>query len=165
MQEMQIQSLGWEDPLEKEMATHFNTLAWKFHGQREESDGLQSMGVSKNQTWQSNWAHTYMHRCQYEYSKFGRFLFSRAVPVIYSKHVVGCIFRNDRSDFSNPMCSFRSWSLPTRCGVISLPFEIGRDVVTALWTEWSRSDARSWNTIWLPSQLSSWVCDLCSCWV
>ena len=29
MQEMQIQSLGWEDPLEKEMATHFNTLAWK----------------------------------------------------------------------------------------------------------------------------------------
>ena len=54
MQEMQIQSLGWEDPLEKEMATHFNTLAWKFHGQREESDGLQSMGVSKNQTWQSN---------------------------------------------------------------------------------------------------------------
>ena len=29
MQEMQIQSLGWEDPLEKKMATHFNTLAWK----------------------------------------------------------------------------------------------------------------------------------------
>ena len=29
MQETQIQSLGWEDPLEKEIATHSNTLAWK----------------------------------------------------------------------------------------------------------------------------------------
>ena len=29
MQETWIQVLGWEDPLEKEMATHFSTLAWK----------------------------------------------------------------------------------------------------------------------------------------
>ena len=29
MQEIQVQSLGQEDPLEKEMATHSNTLAWK----------------------------------------------------------------------------------------------------------------------------------------
>ena len=29
---MQIRSLGWEDPLEEEMATHFSILAWKFHG-------------------------------------------------------------------------------------------------------------------------------------
>ena len=29
MQETQVRSLGWEDPLEKEMATHFSTLAWK----------------------------------------------------------------------------------------------------------------------------------------
>ena len=29
MQEMQFQSLGWEDPLEEEMATHSNILAWK----------------------------------------------------------------------------------------------------------------------------------------
>ena len=28
-QETQVQSLGWEDPLEKEMAPHFSTLAWK----------------------------------------------------------------------------------------------------------------------------------------
>ena len=33
-QERQVQSLGWEDPLEEEMATHFSILAWKFHGQR-----------------------------------------------------------------------------------------------------------------------------------
>ena len=34
MRETQVQSLGWEDPLEKEMATHSSTLAWKIHGQR-----------------------------------------------------------------------------------------------------------------------------------
>ena len=34
MQETQVQSLGWEDPLEKGMATHSSILAWKFDGQR-----------------------------------------------------------------------------------------------------------------------------------
>ena len=29
MWETQVQSLGWEDPLEKDMATHSNTLAWR----------------------------------------------------------------------------------------------------------------------------------------
>ena len=29
MEEMEVQSLGWEDPLEKEMATHSNILAWE----------------------------------------------------------------------------------------------------------------------------------------
>ena len=34
MQETQVQSLGWEGPLEKEMATHSSTLAWKLLGRR-----------------------------------------------------------------------------------------------------------------------------------
>ena len=34
MQETQVPSLGWEDPLEKEITTHSSTLAWKSHGQR-----------------------------------------------------------------------------------------------------------------------------------
>ena len=29
MKEIQVQSLGWEDPLEKEIATHFSILAWR----------------------------------------------------------------------------------------------------------------------------------------
>ena len=29
MKETRVQSLGWEDPLEKEMAAHFSILAWK----------------------------------------------------------------------------------------------------------------------------------------
>ena len=33
-QETQVQSLGWEDPLEDGMATHSIILAWRSHGQR-----------------------------------------------------------------------------------------------------------------------------------
>ena len=43
MQETQVQSLGWEDPLEKEMAIHSSTIAWKIPW-TEEPGGLQSMG-------------------------------------------------------------------------------------------------------------------------
>ena len=41
-----VWSLGWEGPLEKEMATHSSILAWKMLW-TEESDGLQSMGLQK----------------------------------------------------------------------------------------------------------------------
>ena len=34
MQETRVRSLGWEDPLEKEMGVHSSSLAWKTHGQR-----------------------------------------------------------------------------------------------------------------------------------
>ena len=43
MQEKQTQSLGWEDPLEREMATHSSILAWRIPW-TEEPGGLQSMG-------------------------------------------------------------------------------------------------------------------------
>ena len=43
MQETWVRSLGWEDPLEKEMATHSSTLAWKIPW-AEEPGRLQSMG-------------------------------------------------------------------------------------------------------------------------
>ena len=33
MRETLVQSLGWEDPLEKRMATHSSILAWEIHGQ------------------------------------------------------------------------------------------------------------------------------------
>ena len=42
---MQVQSLGWEDPLEKEMATHSRILAWRIPGTGEPG-GLPSMGSS-----------------------------------------------------------------------------------------------------------------------
>ena len=38
MSETQVQSLGWEDPLEKAMATHFSVLAWRIPWTEEPGD-------------------------------------------------------------------------------------------------------------------------------
>ena len=46
MRETRVQSLGGEDPLEKEMATHSSTLAWRIPW-REEPGRLQSMGSQR----------------------------------------------------------------------------------------------------------------------
>ena len=46
MWETQIRSLGWEDPLEMEMATHSSTVAWKIPW-TEEPGRLQSMGFQR----------------------------------------------------------------------------------------------------------------------
>ena len=46
MQETQVRSLGQEDPLEKEMATHSSTLAWKIPWM-EAPGRLQSMGLQR----------------------------------------------------------------------------------------------------------------------
>ena len=45
-QETQVQCLGWEDPLEKEMATHASILAWRIPW-TEEPGGLQSIGPQR----------------------------------------------------------------------------------------------------------------------
>ena len=46
MRETWVRSLGWEDPLEKEMATHSSILAWRIPW-TEEPGGLQSMGSQR----------------------------------------------------------------------------------------------------------------------
>ena len=48
MQDTQIQSLSWDDPLEKAMATHSSILAWRIP-RTEESGELQSMVSSQTQ--------------------------------------------------------------------------------------------------------------------
>ena len=52
MQKTRVQSLGWEDPLEKEMTTHSSILAWKIP-QTEDPGSLQFMG---SQRVGHNWA-------------------------------------------------------------------------------------------------------------
>ena len=47
VQETQVQFLGQEDPLEKEMATHSSILAWRIPW-TEEPGGLQSMGLQES---------------------------------------------------------------------------------------------------------------------
>ena len=56
-QEMQVQALGQEDPLQKDMATLSSVPAWKMR-QTEELGGLQSTGVTKSRTQLSTHTHT-----------------------------------------------------------------------------------------------------------
>ena len=46
MQDTQVRSLGWDDPLEKEMATHSSILAWRIPW-TEKPGGLQSMRLQR----------------------------------------------------------------------------------------------------------------------
>ena len=56
MQETQVQSLGWEDPLEEGKAAHSSILAWRIPG-TEEPGRLQSMGL---QRIRHDWASKHM---------------------------------------------------------------------------------------------------------
>ena len=59
-QETWVQSLGWEDPLEEEMVTHSNILAWKTPW-TEEPEGLIVHGVTKSWTQLNACTHTHTH--------------------------------------------------------------------------------------------------------
>ena len=50
MQQTWVQSLGWEDPLEKKMATYPSILAWRIPGTEKEAWWTAVHGVAKNQT-------------------------------------------------------------------------------------------------------------------
>ena len=59
-----VQSLGWEDPLEEEKATHSSILAWEILC-TEEPESIESQRVG--QTWLTHWAH--MHTAKYQKTK------------------------------------------------------------------------------------------------
>ena len=58
MQETQVQFLGWEDPLKKEMTTHSSILAWRIPW-TEEPGGLQSTGREESDTTERLHMHTH----------------------------------------------------------------------------------------------------------
>ena len=64
VRETRIQSLGGEDPLEKEMATHSSILVWKIPWM-EEPGRLQSMGSTKSQTQLSDFTLPFARRMSY----------------------------------------------------------------------------------------------------
>ena len=64
MQETQVLSLGQEDPLEKGMAAHFSTVAWKIPW-TEEPGELQSVGVQENWTQLSDETTTIQAFCSF----------------------------------------------------------------------------------------------------
>ena len=55
-----VWSLGWEDPQEKEMATHSSILVWEISW-TEKTGGLQSVGVTKSWTCLNTHTHTHTH--------------------------------------------------------------------------------------------------------
>ena len=68
VRETRVPAVGWEDPLEKEMATHSSALAWKIPW-TEEPGRLQSMGVTKSWTRLSHF--TSLHRVPFSSSLLG----------------------------------------------------------------------------------------------
>ena len=67
MWETWVQSLGWEDPLEKEMATHSSTLAWKIPWM-EEPGRLQSIGLQRvGHDWATSLVHWLHGATEYIY--------------------------------------------------------------------------------------------------
>ena len=62
---MWVQSLGWEDPLEKGMATHSNILAWRIPW-TEEPGGLQSMGLQESDMTEVT-KYTCTHTCLFSH--------------------------------------------------------------------------------------------------
>ena len=75
MQEMQVQSLGQEDPLEKCMATHSSILAWRIPW-IEGPGGLQSIGLQS--PTQLKWLSMHLHWAEF--------------PVLYSRSLLGIYF-------------------------------------------------------------------------
>ena len=60
-QEMQVQSLSWEDPLEQEMATCSSVLAWESHGQRSLVATIHAESNMTEQLSTHMHAHTHTH--------------------------------------------------------------------------------------------------------
>ena len=64
LRETQIWSLGWDDPLEKEMVTHCSILAWII-AWTEDPGGLQSIGSQESDT--TEYAHAHHSEVFYKY--------------------------------------------------------------------------------------------------
>ena len=73
MQEVRVQSVGREDPLEEEMATHSSILAWRIPW-TEEPGGLQSMG---SQRFRLDSAAAVAQRRRADYKLDGTWIFNR----------------------------------------------------------------------------------------
>ena len=71
-QEMQVQFLGWEDPLEEEIATSSSILVWEIP--LTEEPGGYSPGTAASRTWLSNWAHVqWDYTCSYHLIQLSHF--------------------------------------------------------------------------------------------
>ena len=99
MQKTQVRLLGWEDPLEKEMAIHSSILAWKIPWTGE-SGGLQSMGLQElDTTYQLN-----QRKVKLSFCKLGGTYNGKEVSLTHSSDTYTNIFFKVRT-----YCEFGTW--------------------------------------------------------
>ena len=116
MQETWVWSLGWEDPLEKEMATHSNILAWKIPW-TEEPGRLQSLGSQRvRHDWVTH-THTHTHTHKSYWFCFSQksiihslIVFDRLGLIIVTLHWQGYgSFARRMFQQSDSLCNTHSW--------------------------------------------------------
>ena len=124
VRETWVQSLGWEDPLQKEMAPHSSTLAWKIPG-TEEPGRLQSMG---SQRVGHDWATSLLS-----------LLLRKA-----SRRCVESHQQNSSRNISTPLVWFCLCLLQTYCGAEGLEIKAG--MTERKQREWN-GPARLWRIV------------------
>ena len=116
MRETWVWSLGWEDPLRKEMATHSSTLAWKIPWM-DECGGLQSMGWQRA-TWLSNFTFFLSFfpsctRCYWWLGDAGSYIQVLSLvwmlTILYSQRLV--LLKSRVLEFVLQLQRLRAWSL------------------------------------------------------
>ena len=103
IQETQAQSLGWEDPLEKGMATHSSFLAWKTP-RTEELGRLQSMGCKESDTTEVPIIFTYWPILVIMRNTGTRDWKSTGISLFFLRNITLCMCerqREEREFFSN----------------------------------------------------------------
>ena len=91
MRETGVRSLGWEAPLEKEMATHASILAWRICPWREEPSRLQSTGSQRvGHDWASSLSLSWRYYFKYFFSFFLSF-FSSGIPITCMFSFCNCL--------------------------------------------------------------------------
>ena len=133
MQETRVQSLGWEDPLEKGMASHSSILAWRIP-YTEEPGGLQSM---RWQRVRHNWAIFTFHT-QFIVARHSNYLPSTTLLTCSCLHLI-CF----------------NWASLVAQLVKNLPAM----VPLSLWECWGHRSSKSVDLAKLPSTLSDGVPD------
>ena len=97
-----VQSLGWEDPLEKGKVTHSSILAWRIPWGRKEYSGLENFhGVAESQTWLSD----------FHFTSFTCNMFRLCPWWCTYQHFIGfyCSVTLHCKDISHFICSFIFW--------------------------------------------------------
>ena len=127
MQEILVRSLGWEDPLEKGMATHSSILAWRIHC-TVEPGGLQSMGSQSLTGLSTQPFHNdkYLLRCHTENFCYCKTLLS-STPLSFTAPPPGshlpfyCLHQFGSAQFSSATQSCLTLCNPMDCSMPGLP--------------------------------------------